>query len=185
MDRNQWIQFDPQNKFEPLCRNYVLLYVSCTIRVEYKVSAIYFVTNIFSLFSHKPIDRCVHAPPSAYISIINNLRSVQLPHTMSLLNDDVSHGSLQYVPPQWWWLPPDEEEVARELPLHKGMTGLVGILFSGTHVSLQQRRGKIRWYITTLAPSLAHLLARRFFVLPLRWYPYSTSFQSPTRPFAC
>ena len=48
------------------------------------------------------------------------------PHSVPLI-DDGSHGSLQTVPPQLLCLRRDEEGVARELTLHKGMTGLVGI----------------------------------------------------------
>ena len=42
-------QFKPGTKFEHFCRNYAHLYVSYTIRVENKVSDVYFVNNYFSL----------------------------------------------------------------------------------------------------------------------------------------
>ena len=63
-DWNRGMQFDPGSHFEPFCRNYVRIYVSCTIRVENKVSDVYFVTNCFSMFSRKSSDHCAHAPPS-------------------------------------------------------------------------------------------------------------------------
>ena len=58
------MQFEPESQLEIFCRNYVYLYVSCTIRVETKMSDVYFVTNRFSLFYRKYSDCCKHAPPS-------------------------------------------------------------------------------------------------------------------------
>ena len=68
-------------------------------------------------------------PPSTMISPM-------APHYVPL-NDD---GSLvQYVSLQWWWLTHDEEEVAKKLPLHKGMTGLVWRWLSETHEERQYK----------------------------------------------
>ena len=61
------------------------------------------------------------------------------PHYVPL-NDDGYQGSLQYVPPQLLCLPHDEEDMVRELSLNKGMTGLVGRLFSGTHEKRQDKK---------------------------------------------
>ena len=62
--RKQGMQFDPGSQFDPFCRNYVRLYISCTIQVKNKMSGVYFVTNSFSLFFHKSSDSCTHASPS-------------------------------------------------------------------------------------------------------------------------
>ena len=90
-----------------------------------------------------------------------------------------SHGFLQYFPPRddgslmmkggWWghWLC-----TKVKLACLKGD--------SWVHI----RRGSIRRYIITLASSLAHPSARRFFFISLKFYLYPTSFQSPTQPFA-
>ena len=88
-DRNQWMIFEPQSQFETLCRNYVLLYVRCTIRVEYKVSAVHFFTH-FS--HHKSRYRCVLAPPSIHILLIVALSDPHKPCTPSIIMAPMAHG---------------------------------------------------------------------------------------------
>ena len=48
--RKRRTQLEPRSKFEPLRRDYILRYVSCTIRFKYKGSVISFFT-IFSLIN--------------------------------------------------------------------------------------------------------------------------------------
>ena len=99
---SEWCNFEPQSQFEPLCRNCVILYVSFTIWVEYKVSLIYFVNNQFSLFSHKYSDRCTLAPPSTHISLITTLSNN---HTLCPTSMMMATMDPHSVPPQWWWIP--------------------------------------------------------------------------------
>ena len=160
--RKQGIQFDPGSQFKLFCSNYVCLYVSCTIQVENKVSDVYFVTNFFSFFLINPVISMVMLLP---LLLIGNSHSAWSPHTMYPLNDDVSHvytlclpsiimalmdthssplnyyGSHGYTlfPPQWWWIQHDKDELVRELPLHKGTTGLVRRWFTGTHEKSQDK----------------------------------------------
>ena len=173
------MQFDPRSQFEPLCRNCVLLYLTCTIRVRYKVSEIYFVTNWLSLFSHKSSNRCTLKPTSIHIYLISTPSNPHLlcPHSMS-------------IDPSWWrgcggeiYSSPCTEWCLS--PMHEGMYGLVGFhpdeegdgyvrWFLGTYVWWTWRKVSIRQYITTLDPSSSHLSARKFFLLPLQQYPHPT-----------
>ena len=113
------MQFDLQSQFDPLCRNWVLLYVSCTIWVEYKVSVIYFAANCFLLFSHKSSDWCTLAPPSIHILLITALYN---PLTLCLPS------MITYT---YWWRVYGEGINSSPctylclLPIHKGITGLV------------------------------------------------------------
>ena len=142
----------PLSQFEPLCSIYILLYRSCTIQVKYKVSDIYFVTNCFPCFSHKSSDCCALAPPSINILLISNHHSVLYPHNLPPFNDYGSHVSLQsLIPPSLW------RGGGYVISYSQRDTGLFGRWFMGTHVSWKQIRGRIRWYITTHAPSLPPL----------------------------
>ena len=132
----QGIQFDPWRQFDQLYRNCVLLCVSCTIWVKYKVSSIYFAANLFSFFPRKSRDHCALTPP--YISL-------------SLSQIATLYHPTHYVPPQWLWIPwippifpPSmmrdtswwigiSEIISSSpctywciFPVHKGITGLVG-----------------------------------------------------------
>ena len=127
-------------------------------------------------------------------------------HTLSLLNNYVSHGSPLFNP-QWWWVPwlhtlypsimmapvapsnlsplNDDGSLIMKSRWWGNFLYIKGQLaLLGDYLRLNMQRDSIRRYIATLDPYLVHPSSRRFLFLSLIWYPYPTFFQSPMRPFA-